>query len=67
MKLLDFLKIKISSLISAPADDVGAQDLGDGIRGDIYLVLVRDRAVRRWAAESHRADRRRDAGWPFIR
>ncbi len=67
MRLLNFLKTRISSLMPAPADDVGAQDLGDGIRGDIYLVLVRDRAVRRQAAEIRRVDRHRDAGWPFIR
>ncbi|MHB8534603.1 MAG: hypothetical protein ACYDBW_04070 [Sulfuricaulis sp.] len=36
--------------------------------GDIYAVLVRDRAVRRLAlTERQRDDRRHDAGWPFIR
>jgi len=35
--------------------------------GDIYTVLVRDRAARRLArTESHR-DHRRDPAWPFIR
>jgi len=36
--------------------------------GDIYAVLVRDRAVRQLAlTERRRAHHRRDEGWPFIR
>jgi hypothetical protein len=36
--------------------------------GDIYAVLLRDRAARRLAqSANHRQDSRRDASWPFIR
>ena len=36
--------------------------------GDIYAVLVRDRAARQLAlTERRRVDHRHDAGWPFIR
>ena len=41
---------------------------GHGVRGDIYAVLVRDRAVRHLTRVDNRwADHRHDAGWPFIR
>jgi hypothetical protein len=36
--------------------------------GDIYAVLLRDRAARRLTQSAdHRPDSRRDASWPFIR
>jgi hypothetical protein len=36
--------------------------------GDIYAVLLRDRAARRLTQSAdHRPDHRRDASWPFIR
>ena len=36
--------------------------------GDIYAVLLRDRAARRLAQADNRSmDYRRDASWPFIR
>lgn len=69
MKLLKTLKAKISVLISAKTDDAGQQETAAMVYGgDIYAVLLRDRAVRQLArSESHGADHRRDAGWPFIR
>ncbi|MCR4345656.1 MAG: hypothetical protein NUV55_00400 [Sulfuricaulis sp.] len=36
--------------------------------GDIYAVLLRDRAARRLAQSDNRSlDYQRDASWPFIR
>jgi hypothetical protein len=36
--------------------------------GDIYAVLLRDRAARRLTQTAdRRPDYRRDASWPFIR
>ena len=69
MKLLKALKSKISILVSAKADDAGRQETAAMVYGgDIYAVLLRDRAVRQLArSENHRVDQRRDAGWPFIR
>ena len=69
MKLLKTLKSKISVLLSAKADDAGRQETAAMVYGgDIYAVLLRDRAVRQLArSESRRLDHRRDAGWPFIR
>lgn len=68
-KLLDAVKAKISALRSAETDDAGLQETAAMVYGgDIYAVLVRDRAVRRLElADSRRVDHRHDAGWPFIR
>jgi hypothetical protein len=69
MKLLKKLKSKISVWMSARTDDSGQQETAAMVYGgDIYAVLLRDRAVRQLArSERQRIDSRRDAGWPFIR
>jgi len=69
MKFLNSLRARISSFRSAKSDDTSRQEtLAMVYGGDIYTVLVRDRAARQQAStERHRADRRHDAGWPFIR
>ena len=69
MKWLKTLKRKITALKSAQTDDAGRWETAAMVYGgDIYAVLVRDRAVRQLArVDSGRVDYRRDAGWPFIR
>ena len=69
MKWLKALKRKITALKSAQTDDAGRWETAAMVYGgDIYAVLVRDRAVRQLVrVDSGRVDYRRDAGWPFIR
>ena len=69
MKWLKALKRKITALKSAQTDDAGRWETAAMVYGgDIYAVLVRQRAVRQLARiDSSQRDYRRDAGWPFIR
>ena len=69
MKWLKALKRKITALKSAQTDDAGRWETAAMVYGgDIYAVLVRDRAVRHLTRVDNRwADHRHDAGWPFIR
>ena len=69
MKWLKALKRKITALKSAQTDDAGRWETAAMVYGgDIYAVLVRDRAVRHLTRVNNRwADNRHDAGWPFIR
>jgi len=69
MKWLKALKRKITALKSAQTDDAGRWETAAMVYGgDIYAVLVRNRAVRHITrADSRRVDHRHDAGWPFIR
>src|SRR3990170_8727300 len=69
MKWLKALKRKITALKSAQTDDAGRWETAAMVYGgDIYAVLVRDRAVRHLTrVDSRWVDYRRDAGWPFIR
>ncbi len=66
-KWLNRISSKISALTSAKTDDAGWQETAAMVYvGDIYAVLLRDRAARR-AAPVVAHDQRRDASWPFIR
>lgn len=69
MKILRILKAIMTSPRSAKTDDTGRGETAAMVYGgDVYVVLLRDRAIRQLAlAESRRVDHRRDAGWPFIR
>ena len=69
MKWVKALKRKITALKSAQTDDAGRWETAAMVYGgDIYAVLVRDRAVRHLTrVDSRWVDHRRDAGWPFIR
>jgi hypothetical protein len=69
MKLLKTMKAKISALMCARTDDAGQQETAAMVYGgDIYAVLLHDRAARQLArSASHGVDHRRDDGWPFIR
>ena len=69
MKWLKTLKRKITALKSAQTDDAGRWETAAMVYGgDIYAVLVRDRAVRHLTRVDNRwADHRHDAGRPFIR
>ncbi len=69
MKWLKALKRKITALKSAQTDDAGRWETAAMVYGgDIYAVLVRDRAVRHLTrVDSRWSDYRHDAGWPFIR
>ena len=60
---------RIAALTSAKTGDDGWQETAAMIYvGDIYAVLLRDRAARRWAqADIRNPEYRRDASWPFIR
>src|SRR3989304_2011529 len=68
MKWLKALKRKITALKSAQTDDAGRWEIAAMVYGgDIYAVLVRDRAVRHLIrADSRWVDYRHDAGGPFI-
>jgi hypothetical protein len=66
---LHSIKSRITWLTSARTDESAWRETAAMVYdGDIYAVLLRDRAARRLTplAES-RADYRRDASWPFIR
>jgi hypothetical protein len=69
MKFIDSVKAIISSFRSVKGDNTGRQEtLAMVYGGDIYAVLVRDRAARQLAmTQRRRGDHRRDASWPFIR
>jgi hypothetical protein len=69
MKWLKTLKRKVTALKSAQTDDAGRWETAAMVySGDIYAVLVRDRALRQHArANSQWFDSRRENGWPFIR
>ena len=69
MKWLKALKRKITALKSAQTDDAGRWETAAMVySGDIYAVLVRQRAARQLArVDGRQRDYRRDAGWPFIR
>ena len=69
MKWLKALTRKITASKSAQTDDAGRWETAAMVYGgDIYAVLVRDRAVRHLTrVDSRWVDYRRDAGWPFIR
>ena len=69
MKFLNYLKARMSSFKSANRENSNRQEtLAMVYVGDIYAVLVRDRAARQLAlTERRRVDHRHDAGWPFIR
>jgi hypothetical protein len=66
-KWLNRIGSKITALTSAETDDAAWQETAAMVYvGDIYAVLLRDRAARRsMPAAAH--DQRRDASWPFIR
>ncbi len=68
-KWLTGIKSKITALTSAKTDDAGWQETAAMVYvGDIYAVVLHDRAARQLARSGdNRLDYRRDAGWPFIR
>ena len=68
-KWLNNIRSRVSALMSAKTDDAGWQETAAMVYvGDIYAVLLRDRAARRLAQADNRSlDYRRDASWPFIR
>jgi hypothetical protein len=68
-KWLHNIKSRIAWLTSTKADETAWQETAAMVYdGDIYAVLLRDRAARRLTqSDHHRPDYRRDASWPFIR
>lgn len=68
-KWLKSIKTKMSAMTSAKTDDAGWQETAAMVYvGDIYAVVLHDRAARRLARSGdNHPDYRRDAGWPFIR
>lgn len=68
-KWLNNIRSRVSALTSSKTDDAGWQETVAMVYvGDIYAVLLRDRAARRLAQADNRSlDYRRDASWPFIR
>lgn len=68
-KWLHDIKSRLVSWSSARADEAAWQETAAMVYdGDIYAVLLRDRAARRLSRSvDHRPDYRRDASWPFIR
>jgi hypothetical protein len=68
-KWLHNIKSRIASLTSARTDETAWQETAAMVYdGDIYAVLLRDRAARRLTpSANHQTDYRRDASWPFIR
>lgn len=68
-KWLHNIKSRIASLTSARTNETAWQETAAMVYdGDIYAVLLRDRAARRLRqSDYHRTDYRRDASWPFIR
>lgn len=68
-KWLNNIRSRISALTSTKIDDSRWQETAAMVYdGDIYAVLLRDRAARRLSQASDRSlDHRRDASWPFIR
>lgn len=68
-KWLNNIRSRISALTSAKLNDGRWQETAAMVYdGDVYAVLLRDRAARRSAQADNRSlDCRRDASWPFIR
>jgi hypothetical protein len=68
-KWLHNIKSRIASLTSNRTEAAAWQETAAMVYdGDIYAVLLRDRAARRLTQSAdHRPDHRRDASWPFIR
>jgi hypothetical protein len=68
-KWLHNIKSRIASLTSDRTEAAAWQETAAMVYdGDIYAVLLRDRAARRLTPSTdHRPDYRRDASWPFIR
>jgi hypothetical protein len=68
-KWLHNIRSRIASLTSTRTDETAWQETAAMVYdGDIYAVLLRDRAARRlMRADDHRSYYRRDASWPFIR
>ncbi|GAB4509701.1 MAG: hypothetical protein Tsb0026_10380 [Sulfuricaulis sp.] len=68
-KWFNNMKSRLAALTSAKTDDAAWQETAAMVYvGDIYAVLLRDRAARRLVQiDHHRPDSRRDASWPFIR
>lgn len=66
---LHSIKSRIAWLTPARTDESAWQETAAMVYdGDIYAVLLRDRAARRLRPSAdYRADSRRDASWPFIR
>lgn len=68
-KWLNNIRSRISALTSAKLNDGRLQETAAMVYdGDVYAVLLRDRAARRLAQPDNRSlDHQRDASWPFIR
>jgi hypothetical protein len=68
-KWLHNIKSRIASLTSSRTEAAAWQETAAMVYdGDIYAVLLRDRAARRLTQSADlRPDYRRDASWPFIR
>jgi hypothetical protein len=68
-KWLHNVKSWIASLTSNRTEAAAWQETAAMVYdGDIYAVLLSDRAARRLTQSAdHRPDSRRDASWPFIR
>jgi hypothetical protein len=68
-KWLHNIKSRIASLTHSRTDEAAWQETAAMVYdGDIYAVLLRDRAARRLTQTADRwPDYRRDASWPFIR
>jgi hypothetical protein len=68
-KWLHIIKSRIASLTSSRTEAAAWQETAAMVYdGDIYAVLLRDRAARRLTQTAdRRPDYRRDASWPFIR
>lgn len=68
-KWLNNIRSRVSALTSAKTNDAGWQETAAMVYvGDIYAVLLRDRAERRLAQVGNRhMDDRRGDSWPFIR
>ena len=68
-KWIKNIRTRLSALTSVKTEDAEWQETTAMVYvGDIYAVLLRNRAARLVAqADNHRLDYRRDAGWPFIR
>ena len=68
MKLFISLKAVLSLFKPRKRENSNLQEtLAMVYGGDIYTVLVRDRAARRLARTGSHRDHRRDPAWPFIR
>jgi hypothetical protein len=68
-KWLHNIKSRIASLAAAGTEESSSRETAAMVYvGDIYAVLLHDRAARRLAQSGNRrADYRHDDSWPFIR